>query len=76
MIPVQALESEWPPSSSRRFSLTSSVNSQPKTSKLRYDKLGGGDQCSEAEKDKGCVVNGIGLEKRELRAFGSVPGSA
>ena len=58
------------------FSLTSSVNSQPKASKVRYDKLGGGNQCSAAEKDEGCVVNVIGLEKRELRALGSVPGSA
>jgi hypothetical protein len=65
MILVQALESEWPPFSSFRFSLTSSVNSQTKTSKVRDDKLGGGDHFSAAEKCTGRIVDIIGLAKRE-----------
>jgi hypothetical protein len=51
MIPVQASESEWPPFRVFAFSLTSSVNSQTKTSKVRDDKLGGGDHFSAAEEE-------------------------
>jgi hypothetical protein len=48
------------------FSLTSSVNSQTKTSKMRDDKLGGGDHFSAAEKYKGrTIIDIIGLEKHE-----------
>jgi hypothetical protein len=54
MSPVQALESEWPPFSF--FSLTAYVNSQTKTSKVREDKLGGGDHFS-AAKYKGRIVD-------------------
>jgi hypothetical protein len=56
MIPVQVLESEWPPFLTFRF-FSSSVNSQTKTSKVRDDELGGGDHFSAAEKDKGRIVN-------------------
>jgi hypothetical protein len=49
------------------FSPTSSGNSQTKTSKVRDDKLGGGDDFSAAEKYKGRIVDIIGgLEEREL----------
>jgi hypothetical protein len=51
------------------FSIASSVNSQTKTSKVRYDKLGGGDQFSAAEKYEGRIVDVIGLEERELGAL-------
>jgi hypothetical protein len=65
MIPVQALESTWPPFSSLRFCSSLSVNtSQPKTSKVRDNKLGSSNQVSAAEKDEGCVINIVGLEER------------
>jgi hypothetical protein len=54
---LQALESEWPPFSSLRFSLTSTMNSQTKMSKVRDDKLRGGDHFSAAEKYKGRIVD-------------------
>jgi hypothetical protein len=53
MIPVQALESEWPPS------------------KVRDDKLGGGDHFSAAEKYEGRIVDIL-----EHCAFVGVLGSA
>jgi hypothetical protein len=37
--------------------LNSSVNSQPKTPKVRDDRLGSGDQLSTAERDEGCIVH-------------------
>jgi hypothetical protein len=76
MIPVQASESEWPPFRVFAFSLTSSVNSQTKTSKVRDDKLGGGDHFSAAEKNEGRIVDIIGLEEREHCALVGVIGSA
>jgi hypothetical protein len=71
MIPVQSSESEWPTFSSRLFSLTP-VNSQTKTSKVRGDKLGGGDP-SAAEKYDGRTVDIIGVEEREHCALVEVP---
>jgi hypothetical protein len=73
MIPVQASESEWPPFS--RLSLTSSVNSQTKTSKVRDDKLEAA-ITSAAEKNEG-RIDIIGLEEREHCALvgGLVPRS-
>jgi hypothetical protein len=66
MIPVEALESEWPPLSSLLFSLTSSMNSQTKTFKMRDDQVGDGDQFSAAKKYEGRIVNVVGLEERTL----------
>jgi hypothetical protein len=59
------LESEWPPSSTFAFSLTSSVNSQTKTSKVRDDKLEAA-ITSPRLKDEGRIVDIIGLEERAL----------
>jgi hypothetical protein len=63
MIPVQASERNGLRFRVFAFSLTSSVNSQTKTSKVRDDKLGGGDHSSAAEKK--AVSDIIGLEERE-----------
>jgi hypothetical protein len=51
-------------------------NSQTKTSKVRDDKLGGGDHFSEAEKNEGRIVDIIGLDEREHCALVGVLGSA
>jgi hypothetical protein len=45
------------------FALNSGVNSQPKASKVRDDKLGSSVQVSAAEKGEGRIVHIIGLEE-------------
>jgi hypothetical protein len=68
-----ASESEWPPFSSLRLFLILPVNSQTKTSKVRDDKLGGGDHFSAAERMNYPDI--IGLEEREHGALVGVIGS-
>jgi hypothetical protein len=77
MISVQALESAWPPFSNLGFcsSLHSVNTSQPKTSKMRDDKLGSSNQFSAAEKDAGRVIHIVGLEERERCSLVEVLGS-
>jgi hypothetical protein len=50
----------------------SSVNSQPKTSKVGDDTLGSSNQFSAAEKDEGRVIYRVGLEEREHCPLGNV----
>ena len=52
------------------------MNSQTKKSKLRDDKLGGGDHSFEAEKYEGRIVNVIGLEERDTCSVVRVLGFA